>query len=281
MPHLHQTAHAPHLRYVVWEPASSALPPRTVVLAHALGCDHTLWHDLAPALALGLVGGVLCGPCRVVAFDLRGHGVSDTAAGPCTMGDLAGDALRVIDAVSPDAPVVLLGVSLGGMLAQVVALQRPERIQALVLANTTSGYPADARRLWDERVALARREGLATLADAAMQRWFTPAFHERRPDAVARFRALVAGQSPAGYAACCEAIRDFDVAARLGAIRQPTLVLGAEQDAGTPPAMARALADGIPGAQLVVLGHAAHLALVEQPDAFGAEVARFLAALPR
>jgi 3-oxoadipate enol-lactonase len=264
-----RTASAPTLHYSVREPRSDKAPRHTVVLSHALGCDLTMWDRLANRLAAD---------CRVIAYDHRGHGSSDAPSGLYAMAELADDAARLLRELDT-GPVVWVGLSMGGMAGQELALRHPSLVRALVLANTTSRYPEAARAAWAQRIATVRAHGVEAIADAVMERYFTEGFRARAPGTVARFRRRVTSTGAEGYAGCCNAVGTVDTTARLGAIAVPTLVIAGELDQGTPVAMARTLAEGIPGATLVVLPEASHLSAVEQPDKFDAAVTDFIGGL--
>jgi 3-oxoadipate enol-lactonase len=252
------TSGSPRLHYAIEGPRPGSPARHTFVLAHALGCDLTMWDALAPQLAAH---------GRVLRYDQRGHGGSESPPGPYTLAGLADDAARLIDELA-DGPVVWIGLSMGGMVGQELALRHPRHVRALVLANTTSGYPAEARAGWDARIAAVAQGGLAAVVDGAMQRWFHPGFHAAQPQAVAHWRERVLRCDAAGYVACCHAIAGVDTTARLPGIGVPTLVIAGVLDQGTPPEMARVIAQGIPGARLVVLPEASHLSVLEQPEAF-------------
>jgi len=259
----------PALHYSVREPRNGKAPRHTVVLSHALGCDLTMWDELANRLAQD---------CRVIAYDHRGHGSSEAPAGMYSMAELADDAAALLRELDT-GPVVWIGLSMGGMVGQELALRHPALVRGLVLANTTSGYPEAARENWRLRIATVQSQGIEAIADAVMGRYFHDAFRAAHAATVARFRRRVVSTDVAGYAGCCHAVGNVDTTARLGAIKAPTLVLAGELDQGTPVEMARTLAEGIPGAQLEILQNASHLGYVEQPAAFGLAVARFLASL--
>lgn len=240
----------------------------TFALSHALGCDLRMWDALA--------GHLVAQGHRVLRYDQRGHGGSDTPPGPYTLAELADDAARLIDGLGL-GPVVFVGLSMGGMVGQELALRHPGLVQALVLANTTSGYPAEAQAGWAQRVAGIRQGGLAGIVDGALLRWFHEGFRAAHPEVVALWRGRVLACREAGYIACCEAISQVDTTERLHRITQPTLVIAGALDAGTPPAMAQRIAAHIPGAQFAVLPEASHLSVLEQPAAFMACVDDWLA----
>jgi 3-oxoadipate enol-lactonase len=213
-----------------------------VVLSNSLGTDMSLWEAQVPALAERF---------RVVRYDARGHGASPVPAGELTIADLGAERASIA------------GVSLGGMTAMWAASEAAERVDRLVLCCTSAHL--GPREMWEERIQTVRASGTAALADATLRRWFTPAAD---PGVVARFHAMLTGMPRAGYAAGCAAIRDLDLRDRLPRIAAPTLVIGATEDTSAPPAEhAEVVAAGIPGARLVVLDRAAHLANVERaPD---------------
>jgi 3-oxoadipate enol-lactonase len=259
----------PALHYSVREPRNGKAPRHTVVLSHAIGCDLTMWDSLANQLA---------SECRVIAYDHRGHGSSETPAGAYSMADLADDAAALLRELDT-GPVVWVGLSMGGMAGQELALRHPSLVRALVLANTTSGYPDAAREAWQQRIATVQTQGIEAIADAVMGRYFHDEFRSTQPARVARFRRRVVSTDVVGYAGCCNAVGTVDTTARLGAIKAPTLVIAGELDQGTPVEMSRKLVDGIAGARLEILKDASHLSAIEQPAAFATLVAGFLAGL--
>lgn len=253
-------------------PAGGTPSGLTLMLSHALGCDMRMWDDLSAHLSAQ--------GHRVLRYDQRGHGRSAAPPGPYTMAMLADDAAALIERLGV-GPVVWVGLSMGGMVGQELALRHPRAVRALVLANTTSGYPPEAQAGWAQRIEGIRQGGLEAVVDGALQRWFHEGFRTAHPGTVALWRERVLRCDAAGYIACCEAISQVDTTRRLPAIGVPALVIAGELDAGTPPAMAERIADAIPGAQLVVLPGASHLSVLEQQAAFATAVDTWLAGLPR
>lgn len=262
---VHHTFSLPQLR-VALQGAEAGTP---VVLAHALGLDLGMWDALAAELA----------PQHpVLRYDHRGQGDSAAVRAPFTLDDLVADAARVVREWGR-GPVVFIGLSMGGFVAQGLALRHPELVRALVLANTAATQSAEGRAALVERARAVRADGLAPLLDATMARWVTPAGHARLPAVVAGLRATLGRTDAEGYALTCEALAGLDWLPALGALRCPTLVLSGDGDPGTTPAMGQQIADAIAGARHRVIPGAAHLSVLEQPRAFADAVQAFLAEL--
>jgi 3-oxoadipate enol-lactonase len=239
-------------------------PP--LVLSHALGCSMTMWDQIVPALA---------DTCTVIRVDTRGHGGSEVVGGSFSLDDLVGDAVRLIDELQFDR-VAWIGLSLGGMIGQGIAIEHPARVDRLVLANTVSRLSEDARAMWRERTRIARSGGMAALADLIMTRYFSEEFRRSRGDVVERFRHDVLSIDAPGYAACCEAIAGLEYHTRLDRIACPTLAIAGGEDAAATPAMVRDMAGRIPGATMTTIPDAGHLSVVERPEAFLKIVTGFL-----
>ncbi len=241
-----------------------------VTLSHSLTCDLTMWDALAVALAPTFT---------VLRYDTRGHGgtglPNEAPDSAYSFDQLVGDAVGLLDALNIER-THFVGLSMGGMIGQHLALAHPGRLDKLVIANSTSRIPPEAGPLWDERIAIARSQGCAGLVEGTLGRWFTPGFRASQPAESARIGALIAATPPAGYIGCAGAIRALDITARIGAIRAPTLVIAGADDPGTPPAMSEVIASAIPGARLEVIPSASHLSCIEQPAAFERLVEDFL-----
>ncbi len=241
-----------------------------VVLSHALGCDLTMWDGVAAALQ---------GRHTVIRYDQRGHGKTPATAGAYTMDDLADDAAELIRAQGA-GPVHFVGLSMGGMTAQALAARHPELVRSIVIANSAASYDEAARAMWQARIDTVLAQGVAPIADGAMQRWFTPEFRADEAGGgaqrVARLRAVLEATPALPYAAACAAVAGIALDAGNARITCPTLVIAGSRDEATPPAMSQAIAERIPGARLACLD-AAHLSAVEQPEAFAALLTEFWA----
>ncbi|MDB5991070.1 MAG: pcaD [Herbaspirillum sp.] len=264
-----RTASIPALHYTIRQPRNGKAPRHTVVLSHALGMDLTMWDSLA---------NLLSADCRVITYDHRGHGSSDAPAEMYTIASLADDAARLLRELD-SGPVVWIGLSMGGMVGQEMALRHPSLVGALVIANATSAYPEAGQQVWRQRIETVRSQGLAAIADTVMGRYFHEAFRAQHDATVARARQRLLSTDVAGYIGCCNAVGTVDTTARLALISAPTLVIAGDLDQGTPVAMAQIMADKIPGAALTVLQQASHISAIEQPEAFNDAVIGFIAGL--
>lgn len=236
-----------------------------LLLGSSLGTTAEMWAPQVPMLAQRF---------RVVRYEHPGHGGAPNRPGATTIADLGADVVDLLDHLGVER-ASLAGVSLGGMVSMWVAAHAPERVDRLVLACTSAHLPPASA--WEERAALVRREGTAPLRPVLLPRWFTVGFPETHADVVQAVAAMLTGADPEGYASCCEAIGAMDLRADLAAITAPTLVIAGADDPVTPPAAALGLQQSIAGSALVVLPGVAHLANLEQPDAFGAAMLDHLA----
>jgi 3-oxoadipate enol-lactonase len=238
-----------------------------LVLAHCLGGSLEVWRHQLDALARQF---------HVLAYDARGHGRSGRTDAEYGVADLADDLVRLLDELAIER-ASLIGLSMGGMMAQHFAAGHPDRLDRLVLADTTSHYEGDSVAMWQQRAATARAQGLEPLADATMERWFTPPFRERRPNEVRRIRDIFTSNDAEGYAQAAGALSRFDVRPQLGGIAAPTLVITGDQDSACPPDQGRHIAGSVRNGCFELLPAASHAAPVEQPEAFNELVLRFLA----
>lgn len=234
-----------------------------VVLASSLGTSLAMWAGLASDLATDH---------RVLRYDHRGHDGSEAPPGPYTMAELAGDVIELLDELGePTASFV--GESLGGCVGQWLGANAPERIDRLVLSCTSPSFGAP--EAWHERAAAVRAGGTESVADVVLARWFTPEFAHARPEVVARCREMFTAVDDEGYAGCCEALAVWEFDAELPRIGAPTLVVAGDVDPAAPLEVMTAMAEAVPHSRLVVL-EAAHLAPIEQAEAFTREVCAHL-----
>jgi 3-oxoadipate enol-lactonase len=234
-----------------------------VVFANSLGTDLRLWDRVLPLLPTGL---------RYVRYDKRGHGLSSLGGGT-VIGDHADDAIAVIEQVA-QGPVVFVGLSIGGLIGQVVASRRPDLVRALVLSNTAAKL--GTFESWQTRIDAVLGGGLESIADAVMERWFAPDFRARAE--LALWRAMLTRTPVQGYTAACSALAGADQTTATAALRLPTLVIAGSKDGASPTAIVKATADLIPGSAFHEICGAGHLPCVEFPAAWAALVAPFLKA---
>lgn len=237
-----------------------------LLLMGSLGTSLEMWDDQFEALSERY---------ELIRYDKRGHGKSTLGAkSELTIDDLARDAIAVLDACGI-ARAHLCGLSIGGMTAMRIATLWPDRVLKVALCNTAPYMPP--RETWEARIATAKEKGLAPLVEGILGRWFTAPFHAAHPEKVDRIRQMILGTQPAGYAACCAAIRDMDLRGPIRGIIAKTLVIGGTLDPGTTPADAELIASSIPDAKLVML-EAAHLSNIERAPEFTSTLLEFLAA---
>lgn len=236
-------------------------PP--LLMVSSLGSDHAMWNPVMPALSQAF---------RVVRIDKRGHGASDVAPGEYSIEMLARDVLAVADALAIEQ-FLYAGVSIGGMIGLWLAGNAPQRIQRILLANTTAKIPEP--KTYDERIAQVLAGGMPAIADTMLGRFFTPSYAARRTEHYDTVRQTLLAIDPVGYAGCCAAIRDMDLEPLLAQITAPTLVVAGSVDPATPPEMGQRIAQKINGANYIELP-TAHFSHSERPARFSDLAVRFL-----
>jgi 3-oxoadipate enol-lactonase len=211
----------------------------------------------------------------VLRYDTRGHGGTDAPKGPYTMELLAEDAVCLLNALGI-GKAHWVGLSMGGMIGQCLALNHPDRLIRLVLCDTSATIPTEAQALWQERIDTVSEKGLQLLMEPTLERWFTPSFLSHKSGVLARVRKEFLSTSKDGYIGCIAAIRKLNYLDRLTAVRIPALILVGEEDLGTPVSAAQAIQARIKGSRLVVLPSARHLSNMEQPGPFNSALLDFL-----
>src|SRR5918993_4161965 len=230
-----------------------------LVLSNSLGSTLGMWDDQAPFLRERF---------RLLRYDQRGHGDSPVPSGPYKIEDLGRDALALLDRLEIES-ASFCGLSIGGLVGMWLASEAPERVERLVLCCTAPRFDSD---FYDARAHKVRAEGVGSISDAVLERWFTPEFRAARPETVEWAESMLRATPTEGYAGCCEVLRDTDLRSRLGEIRAPTLVVAGAEDPATTVDQAKEIHASIQGARLVVIENAAHLANIEQPEAVTREI---------
>jgi 3-oxoadipate enol-lactonase len=242
---------------------------QVVVLSHSLSSSLLMWNPQMDALNPYF---------QVLRYDIRGHGSSDAPSGAYTLELLAEDVIKLLDALDIDR-VHFVGLSLGGMIGQRLAVNDSGRLKSLTLCDTAAIVPAEAQPLWQERMDKAREEGMKALSDQTMERWFTPSFLKQNFKMLALIREQLLATPVSGYIGCAEAIRRLNYLQRLSKIKMPTLIMVGEEDPGTPVSASEAMQKRISNSKLVILPSARHLSNVEQAQAFNAALLKFLRSL--
>jgi 3-oxoadipate enol-lactonase len=225
-----------------------------LVLSNSLGTTLEMWDEQAPVLSERF---------RLLRYDHRGHGGSTVPPGPYKIEDLGRDVLVLLDRLEVER-FSFCGLSLGGMVGMWLASEAPELVERLVLCCTSARFAPDT---FDSRARTVRADGVGAIADAVVERWFTPAFREGRPEIAEWAQRMLLETPDEGYAGCCEAVRDADLSDTLDTISASALVIAGADDPAAPPDQAESIRDSIPGASLQVVSEAAHLANIEQPEA--------------
>jgi 3-oxoadipate enol-lactonase len=205
-------------------------------------------------------------------YDARGQGLSTVASGPYSIADMGADILGLLDALGIER-VHFCGLSMGGIVGQWLGINAPQRLLRLVLSNTAAKIGSS--EIWSQRIDSVQRSGMEAILPAVLKGWFTEDFHREHPEEIQRMAAMLRTNDPAGYAACCAAIRDTDLRPSVASIRAPTLVISGIYDLPTPPSQAAFLTASIDGAQSLEL-RTAHIANVEEPRLFTEGVLEFL-----
>lgn len=251
------------IRYKLTGPESAPV----VACSHSLAGSMAIWDPQVAALEEKY---------RVLRYDTRGHGGSSAPDQPYTMEMLASDAAVLFDVLEIEK-VHFMGISMGGMIGQTLALMYPEKVASLILCDTTSMVPEAMQPVWEERIATAREKGMAAMVDETLARWFSPAFFESNPETVGKIRDIIRQTPVPGFVGCSRAISNFDVHEDLSRIAVPTLIMVGENDPGTPVEASRQIRDGIPDAVMVELPDAYHLSNIEAAGSFNENLMAFLA----
>ncbi|MDA3887359.1 MAG: 3-oxoadipate enol-lactonase [Allgaiera sp.] len=233
-----------------------------LVFSNSLGTDLRLWDQVLPLLPRGL---------RIIRYDKRGHGLSDCPPAPYSMGSLVRDVERLLDALNVK-DCVFVGLSIGGMIAQGLAVKRLDLMRAMVISNT--GAKIGTVEIWDKRIEDARKGGIEALADAVMERWFSKDF--RAKPELAAWRNMLLRTPADGYIGCSAAISGTDLYTPTSGLTLPTLAIAGSEDGSTPPDLVRETADLIKGSRFHLIRGAGHLPCVENPEEYARVLTAFL-----
>jgi 3-oxoadipate enol-lactonase len=225
-----------------------------IVFSNSLGTDFRIWDEVVQPLAQN---------ARIIRYDKRGHGLSELRAGRTLIADLAADLAALLDHLNVRAATIV-GLSIGGMIAQELYRSRPDLVSSLVLCDTA--HRIGTLEFWAARIGAVEAGGLESIADGIMQRWFSQSFRENCADALAGWRAMMARTPQAGYLAACGALRDADLTEAAKLIRVRTLCVVGDQDGSTPVELVRELAGLVPAAKFEIIAGAGHIPCVEKPD---------------
>lgn len=237
-----------------------------IILSNSLGANLSMWDD---QMAL------LTGRYRVLRYDTRGHGGSDTPEGPYSFADLTGDVIGLMDHFGIGT-AAFMGLSMGGMTGLGLAIDHGDRVSRVICADGRADAPEPFRAMWDQRIEKVETGGLAAIADGTLASWLTEDWRDANPSRVAAIRDMVLANDPEGYIACCLALKELDYLRRLGDARVPVLYVGGRQDMGAAPEVMQAMADATPSGVYIPIENAAHVANINAPEAFNAAIREFL-----
>jgi 3-oxoadipate enol-lactonase len=235
-----------------------------LTFSHSLACSLRMWDGQIDAFKDRF---------RILAYDTRGHGASEAPKGPYTLDMLAEDLRQLLEHLKI-RKTSFVGLSMGGMIGQTLVLKNPELFDRVVLADTGHAQTPETIKQWDERIQTAESKGMEPLVEGTLGRWFTEDFRKKQRPVVDKIAKLIKGTPVPGYVGACQAIAKLSTTARLKDIKRPVLAIAGEQDAAAPGT--RYIGENVPGAKLVMIPQAAHIANIEQADAFNRALRDFL-----
>ncbi len=250
------------VHYTLEGPASGPV----ITMSNSLASNLSMWEPQMP---------VLTSRYRVLRYDTRGHGGTEATAGPYSLDELSEDVRALLQALGITR-THFIGLSMGGMIGQIIALKYPQMLQSLVLCDTMSRVPTVAKPMWDDRIHTAETGGMEPLVEPTLARWFTEPFRQKGSPVLDQVRTMIRSTPPRGYTGCCHAIAVLNLTDHLKAITLPTLIIVGEDDPATPVAASQVIHQQIRGSELVILKAAAHLSNLEQPEAFNQALTAFL-----
>jgi 3-oxoadipate enol-lactonase len=227
---------------------------KTFVFINSLGTDFRIWDEVTKGLK---------SHGNTLRFDKAGHGLSELPPADATIQHYAHDVVELMNYLQIQK-AILVGLSIGGIIAQHVAIHYPQRVERLVLSNTAPKVGTEES--WNTRINIVKTKGIEAIADAVMKAWFSENFRQNQPEKLAGCKTMLINSNPNGYVSACEALKFNDLTSKIQAINCPTLCLAGTEDGSTPPPQVKALADGIPNAQYVLIEGVGHIPCVEVPE---------------
>jgi 3-oxoadipate enol-lactonase len=237
-----------------------------VTFCHSLATTLGMWELQMPALA---------GAYRALRFDTRGHGRSSAPAGPYAMRVLADDVIGLLDFLKIQK-THFVGLSMGGMIGQVLGVKYPQRLEKLILCDTSARVPPEMAPVWEERIGTVEKLGMSAVVPETLERWLSAEFRHNRPELTGRIRDMIVQTPVPGYVGCCRAISGFDLLAELPEIKARTLIMVGENDPGSPVGAAELMQKQVQGSELFVIPGALHLSNVEAAETFNRKLVDFL-----
>ncbi len=241
-----------------------------LVLSHTLATSRAMWRRQIPHFAQRY---------RVVSYDMRGHGESAAPDHPYSIEMLGDDVIGLLDGLGIARPAVFLGISIGGMIGQALALRHPRRFRAIILANTVSRTAPEGAAMWEQRIEAIRKDGVEGQVQSTLERWLSPEFRAREPETTQWVADMIRATPAAGMIGCARAIQKLDYTNRLAQVTLPALVIAGEQDPGASVAASQAIHERIKGSRLEIMPDCRHQTPIEAPDRFNRIVDEFLARL--
>ena len=237
---------------------------RTLVFVNALGTDLRIWDDVITGYA---------GAFRILRYDLRGQGLSDAPPAPYSIDDHVADLAALLGA-HEIAGAIVVGMSVGGMIALALAAARPELVRLLVLCDTA--HRIGTPEMWSARIEAVRANGLASIADAVLERWLSAEFRQAHAVDLAGYRNMLTRNPAEGYIGTCATLRDTNLTSVASRLTLPTLCLVGEADGATPPVLVQSLSEMIPNATFETIQNAGHLPSIEQPGLLSSRIESFV-----
>lgn len=239
-----------------------------ITLSHSLASSSAMWRPQIELLKKHFT---------VLTYDTRGHGGTQAPTGPYTLEQLARDVHGLLEHLHI-TKTHWMGLSMGGMIGQVLAIHYPECLDKIIIADSTGKAPPNGVQMWKERADTATAQGMHAMVSATLARWFTPPFHISHPHVLKEIGDLIASTPLEGYTGCCAAIGQIDNLEGLKKLKHPALIVLGDQDMATPITASEAIHQNWAGSQLHVIKDAAHLSNLEQVDAYNTLMMNFLLA---